>query len=136
MKKARKRIRVAAVVMVPVMAVLTLAFLITLVDGGRISFGTESLGAGYEKWLARVLGFDLAPGETLVIGWYEYEVFTEDNMRVEVEGTLFLNDAWAAIVLSVHMLVFLGWLGEIGLIIALIVLRRKEKKERTHAETH
>lgn len=86
----RRVMRVLAIVLVPVMLVLSLIFLISIIDGGYIAMGPKFTPA-QEKLLARVIGFDLAPGESMDIR-YAYHRFDEDSMYITVEGIASADD--------------------------------------------
>jgi hypothetical protein len=64
------------------MALLFVHFLGLQVDGGRLQLSPE-LNTEQAKELARALGFDLAPGESLDIT-YEFNFIREDRMSVHV----------------------------------------------------
>jgi len=209
MKIVRKLICIAAIVWAAVMAVLSFFSVPVIIDGGYILMGTH-LNARQGKTMAQELGFDLAPGETVDISYYDYEFFREpeddeDYMEMEVEVTgivsteefltrfapeaalepsgepddncyylyggrdctlnvydwserkgfcsatfrigrttgkaalavaeemLSRNNLWNGYLFYLRdhrYLVLIGWLIELGLIITLIILRRKAKKEK------
>jgi len=211
MNLARKIIRIAAIVLAPVMAVLSFFAMPVIIDGGSIMMGTH-LSAAQGETLARAIGFDLAPGETVDIPYYWYQFFREYqytiSMEVRVTGIASIedflsrihpeaaleefgesddiyrekgdyslygsddcllnvsewserrdscearfriegptgkpalvvaeaflrrNDLWNRyffILRDRRYLVPLGWLGEIGLVVALVILNRKNKKEK------
>ncbi|MCL2495312.1 MAG: hypothetical protein FWE98_06620 [Oscillospiraceae bacterium] len=202
--KARKRIRVSVGIIPPVMAVLTLVFLISLVDGGYMGFDIHCR-PWQEKLLAKAIGFELAPGEKWGHSFYERNAFDKDEVHVTVreiaskedflsrlapktlpkekypemseefyknEGIiryclygsedstlefhgrsytdawfyikgnagrpalaaaliiLCCNSPWAIFFITLPIILLLGLLSELALIIALIVQRRKAKKEK------
>jgi len=95
MKLVRKIIRIAAIVMAPVMAVLSFFAMPVIIDGGSILMGTQ-LSAAQGETLARAIGFDLAPGETVDIHYYWYQFFREYQyticMEVRVTGIASIED--------------------------------------------
>jgi len=91
-EKTHRRIRAAAIAMVPVMLLLSFVCFLSLIDGARIDFLLH-ITPMQEKLLARAVGFKLAPGETLGFGcFYEYDAFSEDKVSVEVEGIASMDD--------------------------------------------
>jgi len=95
MKTSRKIIRIAAIVLAPVMAVLSFFAMPVIIDGGSILMSTH-LSAAQGETLARAIGFDLAPGETVDIPYYWYQFFREYqytiSMEVRVTGIASIED--------------------------------------------
>jgi len=95
MKPVRKILRIATIVMAPVMAVLSFFAMPVIIDGGSIMMGTQ-LSAAQGETLARAIGFDLAPGETVDIHYYWYQFFREYQyticMEVRVTGIASIED--------------------------------------------
>jgi len=81
--KIVRRITLALSIAMPL---LSLCFLGLNADGGAIAFFPE-FNAEQEQALARLIGFDLAPGETYWLPRYEYRTFEKyDFMSVHVNG--------------------------------------------------
>jgi len=66
-----KIIRRIIIVLFVIMPLLTFYFLGIQADGGRLVFAPK-LSARQGEALTRVIGFELAPGETIDQCWYEY----------------------------------------------------------------
>ena len=94
-KALRIVVRVLAVVLVPVMTMLTITHLGPLTDGGDLMSMRAGLADGQQKELARLLGFDLARGESLDFRLYKYRYFTADEMYFYVNG-IFSEDEFLA----------------------------------------
>ena len=141
---------VLLILVISVMPFLTFAFLVSNLDGQRIEFGL-SLTAEQEQELARMIGFELAPGESFGFSWYGYNTYAkhEDYLHINLvddgytikgpEGAPVLalakkfvarNSIGARFVFALAYVVPIGWLSVPTLITAQFILRRKAKKEK------
>ena len=85
-KFLRVLVRVLAVVLVPVMTVLTLGFLAPLSEGGKLM--STTLDDEQQKELARLIGFELARGEEMDLRLYDYKYFAADELYIYVYGVV------------------------------------------------
>jgi len=203
---ARRILYVTTLALLLVMGTLTLYFLGIQADGGRLVF-SPWLSARQGEALARVIGFELAPGGSIDRCWYEYyyipdyepvygifiqidvkgitskedflsrftpeaapefkefnEYYNESYYKLygsddcglgiyEERGTASMgfeglggkpvllavkafwvrNHPGIGFIIILPYIVALGWLIEIGLVITQKILRRKSKKETSHA---
>jgi len=148
MKIVRRITRFLAIAM----PLLTFAFLCTNIDGQKMEFVLH-LNAKQAQELARMIDYNLARGESFENSWYGYHTYAqhEDYLQLNVgEGFYFEGSAdapvlalakklvaqssvGASFVFSLAYAVPLGWLAELSLIITLIILCRKSKKQNNPA---